>query len=373
MADAKLRAKANYFIGNDPARWRTNVSNFSRIRYQAIYPGIDLVFYSNAAGQLEYDYIIAPGADANRISLSIEGADNVVVDPGGDLIITVGGEQVHWRSPSIFQESGGIRAEVAGRYVVRPTDLNGSAHEVSFNICQYDRSAALIIDPALLYSTFLGGSSEADDPADIALDSEGNAYLTGSTTSPDFPTKNAFQSGLAGTLKDIFVTKFDSSGQLVYSTYVGGSGWDGNPGIEQAGLEVAADGSVIVAGLTRSADFPTQNAIQSRHADEGIVAENQRMDCFVFRLSPGGSALIFSTYFGGTGRDVPTAMALDRSGNIHVVGSTTSTNFPIKAAMQSAHAGVVDAFVFKLDVAGQELLYSIISEAPIPIWRRLSC
>ena len=359
-----LQAKANYFIGSDPSRWRTNIPNYGRIRYAELYPGIYLVFYSNADGRLEYDYIVAPGASPALISMIIEGADRVEEDENGDLRLIVNGALLHWSKPKIFQEIDGLRVPISGKYRVEGTvsERGIREHRVFFQISAYNQVAALVIDPALLYSTYLGGRiGYGDNGTGIGLDQKGNAYICGTAQSLDFPTRNAFQNQLSNAsgrvLPDVFVTKFDTSGNVVYSTYVGGDSVEES----NVSIKVATDGSVVVAGSTRSNDFPTRNALQPFHADDGVVPDHERHDCFVFRLDSTGSALVFSTYFGGTAAELPRALALDRAGNIYVAGTTSSGDFPIKNAVQPAHAGPPggpDAFLFKLSPAGEQLLFA---------------
>ena len=177
----ELPGKANYFIGRDPAKWRTNVATYARVQYQDLYPGIDLVYYGTQR-QIEYDFVVRPGADPNRIVLGFEGADRLDVDAHGDLVLHTAGGVVRQRRPLIYQEVDGVRRAIPGGYV----KLDGT--QVSFRVAAYDTRRPLVIDPALVYSTFLGGSAP-DFGLGIAVDAAGNAYVTGETTSADFPTK----------------------------------------------------------------------------------------------------------------------------------------------------------------------------------------
>jgi hypothetical protein len=296
QGEAMERAKKNYFIGNDPDRWWTNISTFARVRYSEMYPGIDLLFYSNADGRLEYDYLVAPGADPSRIVLTFEGADDVEVNANGDLVLRAGTQTVSWRKPRILQDIAGIQLEVEGHYRIQGPDTGSEEWKVVFHIQDYEPSVLLVIDPVLLYSTYLGGSHPYDDAAGaVAVDDEGSAYVTGTTQTVNFPTKNPFQSGLAnpsGALPDIFVSKFDAAGQLVYSTYVGGDRVEELP----TGIKVDAEGSAVVAGSTISTNFPTRNAIQPQFIGQGVdeFGDTNR-DGFVFKLSADGSALVYST------------------------------------------------------------------------------
>ena len=208
-----LPGKSNYFIGNDPAKWRTNIPTHAKVKYEGVYPGVDLVYYGNQ-GQLEYDFVVAPRADPDLVTLAFEGARDVHIDARGELVLGVEGGEVRQHKPVVYQEVAGVRQEVAGRYVMK-----GKRH-VGFRVAAYDPSRPLIIDPVLVYSTYLGGS-DFDIGTGIAVDGAGSAYVTGSTASPDFPTTaGAAQTTQAG----VFVTKLDATGSgLLYSTYLGGS------------------------------------------------------------------------------------------------------------------------------------------------------
>jgi len=336
----ELPSKSNYFIGNDPKKWRTNVRQYARVRYANLYPGVDLVYYGNQR-ELEYDFVLQPGADPDSIRLRIEGASKLRLD-SGDLVLSSPGGDVRLRRPFAYQEMNGAKKEIRSHYVMR------SEHEVGFRIGSYDRGQPLIIDPVLAYSTYLGGG--ADDAAlDIAVDSAGNAYVTGFTSSIDFPTANAFQSAYGGGSSDVYVTKINAAGSaLVYSTYLGGSSdFD-------VGQSIAVDsvGSVYVTGATGSPDFPTVNPIQA--TNHGI------RDAFVTKISPDGSALVYSTYLGGSGDDYGWGIAVDSAGNAHVTGDTPSRDFPIVKALQPTfHEGAnFNSFISEINAAGSALIYS---------------
>ncbi len=337
----EMAGRANYFIGNDPREWRTNVPLFGKIKYRRVYPGIDLVYYGRE-GLLEYDFVVAPGADPRRIQLSFDGCDDVEIDHHGRLVLRLPGGEVHWDAPRIYQERKGVRRSVAGNFV------RSGPRQVSFAVAEYDRTQSLIIDPLLLYSTYLGGDSD-DVIYGIAADSSGHVYVTGETTSSNFPKKNPLQQNFSAP-SEAFVTKIGPVGtNLVYSTYLGGNNSD-------AGFAIAVDAStnVVVAGFTDSNNFPTRNAYQS--GPRGFA------DAFVVKLNAAGSMLTYGTYLGGADDDVALGVAVDSSGRIHVTGNTSSTNFPAKNAYKSTfQGGIVDAFVSRLDPAlsgSASLLYS---------------
>jgi hypothetical protein len=335
----ELHGKSNYFIGNDPAKWRTNIPTYARVKYEGVYPGVDLVYYGNQ-GQLEYDFVVAPGADPRLVTLAFEGARKVHIDPRGELVLGVEGGEVRQHKPVIYQEVAGIKQEVSGRYVMKGT------HQVGFRVATYDPRRPLIIDPVLVYSTYLGGS-DIEEARGIAVDGAGSAYVTGSA-GPTFPTTaGAAQTMYAGG-SDAFVTKLDATGsRLVYSTYLGGSDVD-------LGQSIAVDaaGSAYVTGFTNSTNFPTTaGAAQTTFA--GLS------DAFVTKLNATGSGLAFSTYLGGSSHDDGGGIAVDAAGSAYVAGNTQSTNFPTTVgAAQAAFAGVLDAFVTKLDATGSGLVFS---------------
>src|SRR5438093_9853119 len=242
----QLPGQSHYFVGSDPGRWRRNVPRYARIRHHDLYPGVDLVYYGNQ-GRLEYDLIVAPGIDPRRIALAFEGADDVALDGAGDLILRAGGADVRLRKPVIYQQEAAGKREIAGSY-----RLEGR-HRVAFDLGPYDRTRALVIDPMLVYSTYLGGPG-SDEAHAIAADPEGNAYVVGSTTG-DFPTSNALQ-GEAPGFVDVFVAKFDPAGALLFSTYLGGNDRD-----EGRGIAVDATG-IYVTGVTYSTNFPVVNPLQ---------------------------------------------------------------------------------------------------------------
>ncbi len=338
----KLEGRVNYLIGSDPAKWRTDVPTFGRVRYEEVYPGIDVIYYGNQR-RLEYDFVVAPGRDARAIALEFAGAQKVEVDDAtGDLLVQVGGETIRQHAPVTYQEvPGGGRRKIESRYALR------EGGQVGFEVGEYDASAPLVIDPVLEYSTFLGGSL-GDQGRDIAVDSAGNAYVIG-VPSSNFPIANAFQDTSHG-IQDVFVTKLNAAGSaLVYSTYLGGSGYDFG-----LGIAVDSSGSAYVTGQTSSSDFPTANAFQGKNAS-GLGN-----DVFVAKFSPTGSALVYSTYLGGSSDDSGVDIAVDSAGNAYVTGFTSSTDFPTANGLQRIEGGFEhgDAFVTKFNAAGSALAYS---------------
>ena len=333
----ELPGKVSYFIGNDSAKWKKSISTYGRVRYKEVYPGIDLIYYGNQQ-QLEYDFVLAPGARASEIALQFEGVDKVEVDASGDLLLKTGQNTVLLRKPIIHQDIADKHRIVHGRYVIR------GEKRVGFLVGEYDTRAALIIDPTLVYSTYLGGSYY-DQVDGIAVDAAGNTYIGGATGSTNFPTANPIQS-FAGGDDDAFVAKINASGTaLLYSTYLGGGSVDAVNGIA-----VDSSGNAYVAGATNSTDFPTVNAIQST-AGGGY-------DVFVSKINSSGTALIYSTYLGGGSDDSAYGIAVDSSGNAYVAGNTSSTNFPTVNAIQGTAGGSSDAFVAKINTSGTALLYS---------------
>jgi len=353
----ELLGKSNYFIGNDPKKWRTNVPSYARVKYEGVYPGVDLVYYGNQR-QLEYDFVVEPGADPNQIKLSFAGADGMRVDAAsGDLVLKLGKDEVRFRKPVVYQPAvaavpsspslslapaSGLEARHSSLVTLHSSFVLASNNEVAFRVAGYDPQRALVIDPVLSYSTYLGGSDNDWGNA-IAVDSSGNAYVTGYTRSIDFPTANPLQSSNHGGY-DAFVAKLNSAGSaLVYSTYLGGSKNDGGTGIA-----VDSSGNAYLTGKTKSTDFPTANPLQaSNNASNGTA--------FVAELNAAGSALVYSTYLGGSSADVGLGMALDSAGNAYVTGYTGSTDFPTMNPLQptnkasAANSGNATAFVAKLN------------------------
>jgi hypothetical protein len=332
----RLPGKVNYFIGNNPKEWHTDVPAYARVKYTGIYAGVDLMFYGNQS-RLEYDFAVAPGADPKVIELSLKGAENLRINSQGDLIMSVSGGRVALQKPVIYQTVRGDRHEIQGRYV-----LAGS-HRVTLAIAKYDRNEPLIVDPVLDYSTYLGGSATGDLGSGIAVDSLGDAFVTGTTFSTTFPsTPGGF--GAGNTNGVAFVTEINPTGtSLLYTTYLGGTGGDFGLGIalDNSGSGANPGGNVYVAGETFSTDFPTNGSVTPlKAASAGAAAGTS----FISKINPAASgiaSLVYSSYLGGTGGtnpDVANGVAADVNGNAYVTGLTSASpgtapaNFPITAA-----------------------------------------
>jgi hypothetical protein len=332
---------SNYLLGNDPSQRHTGVPLFGRVAYQQVYPGIDLVFYGNDQHQLEYDFVLHPGADPSQIDLRFDGANGLDVDAQGDLVLHLAGGDVVQHAPVVYQVVDGQRRPVTGAFVLQG---NGT---VGLQLGSYDAGRALVIDPVLTYSTYLGGSGE-DQTTGLAVDSTGSVYVTGFTGSSDFPTANPFQP--TNSFASIFVTKLNAAGSLVYSTYLG----TGQENV--GGIAVDAAGNVYLTGDTGETNFPTAGSpVQATFGGGGTFPR----DAFVTKLNAEGNALVYSTYLGGSDDDLGLGIAVDAAGNAYVTGVTSSTNFPTANAVQPTFGGgFTNAFVAKLNAAGSALLYS---------------
>jgi hypothetical protein len=334
--EEQLPGRSNYFVGNNPAQWRTNIPTFARVRYLQVYPGVDLTYYGRQ-GRLENDFEVTPGVNPKVISWRLEGVENIHIDSEGSLILSVGGSEVSLQQPRAYQMEGAQQREIPVRYRVR-------GKKVSFALGKYNRLQKLVIDPVLTYSTYLGGSG-GDTAYGVAVDSSGDAYVTGVTASSNFPsTAGAYQTKNAG--ENVFVTEFNPAGTgVVFSTFLGGTG-DDTP----AQIYLTSFGNLLIVGSTTSSNFPTTSAVF-----QPIYAGDQ--DAFLTEMKPDGTALLYSTYIGGSGIDFGTAVTVDTSGNAYVVGSTNSTNFPTMNPIQLGNSGLYDVFVTEVSPTGA-LLYS---------------
>jgi hypothetical protein len=410
----ELAGTSNYFIGNDSTKWRTNVPTYGKVKYEGIYSGIDLIYHGNQR-QLEYDFIVAPGVDPRRIAFEVSGAKRIRCDSDGDLVFKVGEGDIRWHKPVVYQEKDGTRKEIPARYAITDknrvgfelakydtssplyidpliysTYLGGSTADRGFGITVDNEGNAYVTGvtespnfpttpgafqtmdtdttfwyafvskinatgSALVYSTYLGGSSYYDNHFgssgySIAVDGAGNAYVTGYTTTTDFPvTPGVFQTtcNVGIDCIDAFVTKLNPSGSaLVYSTYLGGGNTDAG-----SGIAVDSEGNAYVTGYTESTNFPTMSPLQA--------ANGGGSDAFVAKLNSAGSALVYSTYIGGSGNESGGDIAMDSAGNAYVTGSTQSTDFPTMNALQPTYGGGYDdAFVAKINASGSALIYS---------------
>ncbi len=311
-ASDQLPGKSNYFIGNDPAKWRMGVPQFARVRYENVYPGINLVFYGNE-GHLEYDFQVAPGSDPSEAELEFTGAKKLELNDGS-LVIQGENGTVRFDAPNVYQEIAGRKQAVEGSFVLR------AANRVGFAVGAYDHSRELIIDPILNFSTYFGGSGD-EHHTSVAVDGNLNIYLAGSTTSPNLPvTVGAKQATLNGA-QNVYVAKIQPplgsvQAQLMELTYLGGGGTD-----YPVGIEVDGAGNPFVAGTTTSGDFPTSgtNAYQSTPASAGTHV-------FVTKLRFDFSALEYSSYLSGDGTDIASGMTIDPAGALYVTGTTTSND-----------------------------------------------
>src|SRR5438132_5365549 len=327
-ASDELPGKSNYFIGNNPKNWRMNVSNFGRVHYRGIYPGVDVVYYGNQR-QLENDFVVGPGVDPKVIKLTFDGAKKIAIDASGNLVLETASGQVELQKPVAYQEVNGSRHEIAVRYDLLDAAPSVGNQLVGFEVAAYDHTAPLIIDPVIVFNSSLLDGSGADNANSITVDASGNAYVTGDTTSANFPTVNPIQASRNGT-QDAFVSKFNAAGSaLIYSTYLGGSagfenGWD---------IVVDSANNVYVAGRTTSTDFPVTAAT----AFQPTKSTNNTVDAgFVTKLNPNGS-LAYSTYLTGPQGSAAFGIATDGAGNVYVTGRT-GTGFPVTATAFSSTA-----------------------------------
>ena len=339
-----LPSVTNYFFGNNKAKWKANVENYSRLRYHNIYEGIDIVYYGNGK-KLEYDFIVHPNANPNLIRLQYEGVEGTIfIESNGNVAIPTDVGLLHEKKPFAYQENSLKKNEVNAHWQIV------EENQLQFALANYDCNTTLYIDP-ILYSTFLGGSS-SDYGYSIAADNNGNAYIAGITASFNFPISGgAFDASQNGG-HDVFVTKLDSNGTLVYSTFVGGS-LDENA---TYGAYVAIDnsGNAYVTGSTLSSDFPTTNGAFDSQLDEQGYG-----DAFVFKLNSSGSSLVFSTYLGGFYYEYGGGIAVNNSGKVAVTGMTYSSDFPTTdGASDTTANGSWDFYVTKFNTTGTALEFS---------------
>lgn len=395
----RLGQVTNYFVGGQTIRNYTDVPNFAKVAYRSIYPGVDVVFYGNKQ-ELEYDLVVAPNADPGPISLQLQGANSLALVDDGDLRLSTKAGYLLLRRPVAYQEVDGMRVPVPVDYVIR------NKNTVAFRIAAYDLGKPLVIDPILTYSTYLTGSAGAQ-PKGIAVDASGHAYVVGTTSSTDFPTASAYQSRKAGSA-DVFVTKFNANGTgVLYSTYLGGSK-SNNVG---SAISIDASGNAYITGTVTAATFPiTSGAYQTTGSNassfvaklgplgntlvystylNGASARAVAVDPagyvyvagsassafaattgsfqtvnrgssngFIIKLNTDGTAASYSTFLGGSGADAINGIALDASGSAYVAGDAGSTDFPLSGPYQGYLRGTTDAFVAKINSAGNGVVYS---------------
>jgi uncharacterized repeat protein (TIGR01451 family) len=358
-------AKSNYYIGNDPTKWRTNVPNFGRVQYASIYPGVDLVFYGNQR-QLEYDFIVAPGTDPSTIALAFDGdrtAKNVSVkiNDAGELVAHLASGNISFHKPVVYQPAAGRTQQkqtIDGNYVLK---ADGS---VGFELGPYDHARKLVIDPIISWSSYLGGSN-IDMATGVGVDKYTDVVIAGSTRSADFPVFDPLETFHGGTCdgmpcRDVFVSKFSPTGTaLQYSTYIGGTNDDVASDIV---LDMAGD--MFVVGYTLSTDFPVTSRAFQKTFGGGTVTG----DAFVFELASKGIGLEYATYLGGSSDDQAYSITVQYTPtnvpNVFVVGSTASTNFPVtNGAFQTvcglnAQGSCANGFASQLNSKGSALVYS---------------
>ena len=355
-----LAARTDYFLGRRP-QWHTGVASYSRVRYRSVYPSVDMVYYGNQ-NQLEYDFLLQPGADAGAIRLEFRGARSLTTTPEGDLVVETGGQRIVQKKPFIYQEEAGAssRREVAGRYVLL------GRHTVGLRLDPYDRSRSLVIDPVLVYCSYVGGNG-ADRINAVKMGPGGRLYIAGQTDTQQIPYIDGAYNNNASGLTDIFLSILDTAPdgtfQPVYFSYLGGANLD----IPLA-MDVDANGLVYLTGTTTSTNFPMAgNSVQPTGAASTI-------DAFVVVLSPflldrngqavsglyGGDALVYSSYLGGTlGNDSGNGIAVGPDGMIYVIGTTRSADFPVTdSAYQAVLWGPQDTFLCKIDRNAASLVYS---------------
>jgi len=376
----ELPGKTNYFLGNDPSKWHTDIPTYAKVRYENVYPGVDLVYYGAQGGELEYDFVVAPGADPHTIALDVAAglsrhpsSNHGGVKPplqiaaNGDLVIKSADGEIRFHKPVIYQPANsqgqrttdhgprttdyGQRTPVDGNYVLQANN------HVGFEVASYDHHRPLVIDPVLSYATYIGGNG-GDIGYSIQVDSNLDAYIAGVTNSSNFPTLGAEQGSYGGN-GDCFVTKINSSGtKLIFSTYFGGSGSDTATAI------FVSNGSPFITGYTSSTNFPVKVPVTTptTYPFQQTYGGGSS-DAFVAQFSSAGNVLVYSSYLGGSGADFGQGIAVDAAGNAYVTGSTQSTNFPIintapNTPYQSTLNGSQNAFVAKVNPSGVALIYS---------------
>lgn len=354
---APLPGKSNYFLGADPQKWQTDVPTYAQVKYENVYPGVDAIFYGNQR-QLEYDFIVAPGADPQAIRLDFAGAQAVRLDEKGELVLATAAGEIRQHRPIVYQEINGTRQTVAGSY-----QLTGQ--QASFELGAYDHNLPLVIDPVVSYATLLGENASLDIARAIAVDARGDVYITGQSRSTSFPvTFYGVPNDGQPTAPDAsftFVTKMNGTGTaVIYSALIGGTkGTVGGSGEavsnSGAGLAVDAQGNAYIGGTTRSHNFPvTPGAYKTTYTPNG----RGLTEAFVVKLNAVGNALVFATLVGGSGEELVKGLALDAAGNAAIVGNTTSVDFPVTNAATGKVGDSQAAFVARISANGASLLHA---------------
>jgi hypothetical protein len=346
-----LPGKVNYLIGSNPADWKVGLPLFGRMQATGVYPGIDVVYYGSHR-LLEYDIHVAPHADPAQVRVQVRGADAISLSPDGDLLIELGTVTLRKHKPVAHQVIGGRPVSVDAGFVLEQD-------RVSFALGAYDPDYALVIDPVLSFSTYLGGSGD-ESGWDLALDPAGSVYIAGDTTSANLPASpDAVSTNYGGTLQnlggDAFVAKFNNTGTtLQFLTYLGGNSADA-----ALGLTVDPSGNAYVVGVTSSTNFPIANAISNRLSGiPEMFFGALPYDAFVTKLSSGGNSLIYSTYLGGNAQEQGIGIDVDSQGQAFVTGFTESTNFPVVNAITNQLLGLSDVFITKINAQGSAFIYS---------------
>jgi hypothetical protein len=353
--DAPLRGKSNYMIGADPKKWQTDVPTYARVKYEGVYPGVDAIFYGNQR-QLEYDFIVAPGADPQVIRLDFAGAKSVRLDENGELVLVTAAGEVRQHRPVIYQEINGARQTVAGGYKLK-------GQQASFELGAYDTSRPLVIDPVVSYATFFGENWSKDTVKAIAVDAHGNVYLTGRTNSDSFPVTislTPYGEPLQPITTMMYVTKLNASGTgVIYSTVISGTKGIAASSIG-VGIAVDGQGNASAAGYTTTSDFPTT---AGAYRTTFVSSRDDQADAFVLRLNAAGNTLLASTLVGGSGTDNAAGLALDSAGNFCVVGFTASTDLLNNdPAIGRVEPGLA-TFVAKVSADGTTLIHANVLDA----------